>query len=696
MILGQYRRGGVSCTASVFLALMCVAAFGAPKKSPILFSLAGGAYATNISLQLSAGPGAPNIRYTLDGTEPDETSPAYSGPLSVTNTTLVRARAFPREGPPSGVAAEVYTILDRDLTAFSSNIPLLIVNSFGTNIMSERKIEGALQIVQAGGERTSLSSALDFSGRCLLNLRGRASLRYPKGSFTVKTIDGDGDAMPASLLGLPADPDWVLYAPYPDKTLIRDVIAYEMHAQMGHWAPRTRLVEVFVNQGGGTLNRSHYAGVYVLLERIARRKQRVNIANLTPEDDAAPRVTGGYIFKKDHVDAAGFAMGGEGYGAGTISENLRLGYPTPPGGFPADPNGFQPASRVSRSISSSSSSSSRSRQRVFTNHLGFAATRIPIDNTRDMAFRDEYESIKEEESFKTTRTNEFYFVEPERDEITAVQKAWLKRHLNEFEAALYGPDFTDPVQGYRGYIDPDSFIDYHLMVETTKNVDGYRFSVFFSKDRGGKIKAEPIWDWNLAFGNANGKQSWLPEYWLWPLLDDKEYSWYRRLFDDPDFGQRYVDRWAALRTNVLATSRILARIDELAALLQEAQQRNFERWPIMGRPINPNYLVGASYDQEIAMLKNYVEKRLDWIEKQFPPVPKARLGGSGRPRTTELSASSGQIYFTTDGTDPRASGGEVSQSAQAYTAVIALRPGARLWARVREARRWGGPFLHHE
>ena len=694
MTVNQHRKSVMSCGAAVLLALPFGSALGAqPKKSPILFSPAGGVYATNVSLTLSARAGSPAIRYTLDGSEPDETSPTYSAPLLISNITLVRAKAFPKTGPSTSIAVEVYTIIDEDLSKFSSNIPLMIVNSFGTNIVNEQKIEGALQFLDAGKERTTFTSAVDFSGRSLLNLRGRASLRYPKSSFTAKLIDGDGDALSASLLGLPADPDWVLYAPYPDKTLMRDVVAYEMHEQMGHWAPRRKFIEVFVNQTGGKLSRNDYVGVYVLIERIARAKQRVNIANLKPTDDSIPAITGGYIFKKDHVDSAGFAMGGE--GGGVISQSTKAGYPTGPGGFPADPNGFQPASRVTRSSSSSSSRSS-SRSRVFTNHLGFAATRIPIDGTRDMAFRDEYESVKEEEGFKTSRTNEFFFVEPEQDEMTAVQKVWLKRHLNLFEAALYGPDFRDPAKGYGAYIDPDSFIDYHLIVETTKNVDGFRFSVFFTKERGEKIKAAPIWDWNLSFGNANGKQGWMPEYWLWPQLDNKEYSWYRRLFEDPDFAQRYVDRWSQLRTNVFATRKILARVDELAALLDESQKRNFEKWPIMGRPINPNYLVGATYEQEIGMLKSYIEKRLDWIEKQFPPVPKLAFKGSGPARAMELSGNAGEVYFSTDGTDPRASGGAVSPSARPYKSSVQIQKGGKLFARMRQDNRWSGPLIYTE
>src|SRR5207244_3850543 len=182
-------------------------------------------------------------------------------------------------------------------------------------------------------------------------------------------------------------------------------------------------------------------------------------------------------------------------------------------------------------------------------------------------------------------TNDFYYVYPEVDEITAPQRAWLLGYLNKFESVLSGKNFTDPAAGYRAYIDPASFIDHHIIVEATKNVDGFRFSTFYHKDRGGKIRMGPIWDWNLSLGNVNGKQGWMPQYWYWPQLDDHQYTWFRRLFQDPDFGQKYVDRWAVLRTNVFATSNILARIDAWAAMLNEAQGRNFQRWPILGRTV---------------------------------------------------------------------------------------------------------------
>ncbi|MEY2410884.1 MAG: hypothetical protein QOF48_3554 [Verrucomicrobiota bacterium] len=681
----------------VLLLLGLAAAFGLTAKEkkeelqPIRFTPRGGIYATNVILELAVHDGPGKIHYTIDGSSPDESSPVYSAPLVISKTVLVRARLSGTNASQTVALAEVYTLLDPDLDAFHSTLPLVVVNAFGSNITHDQKIEGAMQVIGAEREPARLTNAVAFSGRALLNIRGRASLRYPKNSFTIKTMDGEGDPEPDSILGFPADTDWVLYAPYPDKTLMRDVLAYELHEQMGHWAPRTRFVEVFVNRAGARLGRRDYAGVYVFEERIKRGKARVDIAKLKADDDAEPRISGGYIFKKDHTDQGAGPMGGEGYGAGATFQNTRVGYPTRPGGFPADPKGFGPAATVTRSSSSSSSRSSRSTP-LHTNHLGFASNRLPAAN-RDTGYRDEYDSVKDEESFKTTRTNQFYFVEPGLDEITAVQKSWLKKHLNDLEAALYGGDFRDPVKGYPAFIDPGSFIDYHLITEMTKNVDGYRFSVFYHKDRGEKIHADPIWDWNLSFGNANGKQGWMPEFWLWPQLDDKECTWYRRLFDDPDFGQRYVDRWAQLRTNVFATKKILARVDELAGMLQEPQKRNYEKWPILGRAINPNYFVGATYDEEVSWMKKFIESRLDWMEKQFPPVPRLEWKAAATGHRAELSAASGEIYVTLDGTDPRVSGGGVSSSAQLCKAPLTLKPGVRLFARVRQQNRWSGPLV---
>jgi hypothetical protein len=159
------------------------------------------------------------------------------------------------------------------------------------------------RIIDTRQGRATVLDAADFDGRGLINLRGRASMRYPKRSYTLKTVDELEDPWTTSILGMPKESDWILYAPYPDKTLVRDVLAYELSNQIGRWAPRTRFVELFLSESGDRISRRDYMGVYVFEEKIKRDKNRVNVANLGPEDNTEPALTGGYIFKKDHSDS---------------------------------------------------------------------------------------------------------------------------------------------------------------------------------------------------------------------------------------------------------------------------------------------------------------------------------------------------------------------------------------------------------
>src|SRR6185503_13738433 len=89
---------------------------------------------------------------------------------------------------------------------------------------------------------------------------------------------------------------------YSDKTLIRDALAYELSNKMGRYAPRTRFVELYLDRSGGKLGPRDYMGVYVLVEKIKRGKNRVNIAELQGSDATEPNISGGYIFKRDHSE----------------------------------------------------------------------------------------------------------------------------------------------------------------------------------------------------------------------------------------------------------------------------------------------------------------------------------------------------------------------------------------------------------
>jgi len=185
----------------------------------------------------------------------------------------------------------------------------------------------------------------------------------------------------------------------------------------------------------------------------------------------------------------------------------------------------------------------------------------------------------------------------------------------------------------------------------------------------------------------------MPENWYTSQLSDDEYLWFGRLFEDPDFEQKYIDRWGVLRTNIFAASNVLARVDEMAALLQEAQSRNFKRWPVLGRYVHPNWFVGKSFDEEIEWMKQWIRGRLAWIDQQFLPAPSINLKKSdSSSRALSLETRSGKIYFTLDGTDPRAVGGAISPKARLYDAPIPLKDPIRLYARARAGNRWSYPL----
>ncbi len=584
---------------------------------------------------------------------------------------------------------------EEELREFSSKLPLVIIESRGVEITHDEKTLLTLRLLSGPTASHLLAEKPAFEGPALANIRGHSSLRYPKHSYSLKLVNPAREGFKASLLGLPSEAEWVLYGPYPDKTLLRDFLAYELSNQMGRWAPHGKFVELFVNESATPLAMRHYMGVYLLEEKVTRDKERVDIAKLDPSFSQAPDISGGYIFKKDHASRSerkGFGEDGPPQ-LGQASD--RTGYPTPPGGFPADPAGFLPAygrnTRTSGPINKTAPANARPRKMkskpvANQSRTNYVPTAIPEGTPVGDAT-----VFSDEERFHTSQQgNEFYYVEPEPDTITPIQRAWLKNYLNGFESVLYGPEFSDPIKGYAAWIDPDSFIDHHLLVEATKNVDGFRFSTYYYKNRGKPLCMGPAWDWNLSFGNASGKHGYLPEQWLWPQLDDQQYTWFRRLFEDPDFGQRYVDRWTQLRTNVFATARILARIDQLAAELHEAQARNFAKWQILGEDVSPNYYVGATYKEEIDWMKDWISRRLAWIDAQFVPKPSLK---SGPELILETTVPSAKVYYTLDGSDPRSGGGALSSGARLYETPIALAKTQRIQARALSGNRWSGPLL---
>ncbi|HUF62989.1 MAG TPA: CotH kinase family protein, partial [Verrucomicrobiales bacterium] len=241
----------------------------------------------------------------------------------------------------------------------------------------------------------------------------------------------------------------------------------------------------------------------------------------------------------------------------------------------------------------------------------------------------------------------------------------------------YGPNFRHPVTGrsYADYTDTASQVDYKIFREWTRNFDGG--SAFFYVPRGGKLTMGPLWDYNWALGNVNYAEGGdLPGYrtdgWNRSFTANVNgwSPWWLRFEQDPEWQQQLIDRWHALRQGPLADEHVQALIAEMASLLeQEAAGRNFQKWPVLGQFTvisPPGYQNRTTYRSEVAYLEDWILERMAWIDSQFLEAPSLAVAPGDDSLEVTLSSPDGAVYYTTDGADPRASGGAPSPSATQF------------------------------
>ncbi len=279
------------------------------------FSRPTGVSVEDVILELSTATPGGQIRYTTDGSKPEPHSPLYSGTITLDRTLVVRARTFAPGYVRSPVSTESYVRLADDVVRFSSDLPIFVINTFGGAITPTVFRDAHVYVTDVGEDgRATLTDGVDFAGPGALKVRGSSTEGRPKKAFNLELRDDRGDDRAASLLGLPADADWVLYAPYNfDRALMRNPFVYEVSNQVGRYATRTRFCEVFVNTSGGPVRYANYVGLYVLIEKITRGEHRVDVEKLEPFHNSRPEITGGYMLKIDRPDPGdiGFNAGGE-------------------------------------------------------------------------------------------------------------------------------------------------------------------------------------------------------------------------------------------------------------------------------------------------------------------------------------------------------------------------------------------------
>ena len=198
---------------------------------------------------------------------------------------------------------------------------------------------------------------------------------------------------------------------------------------------------------------------------------------------------------------------------------------------------------------------------------------------------------------------EFIHHYPKHENITSIQNDYIHNVFLDLESVAHNFD-TDITTGIPSVIDISSFVDFMIMAEFTSNVDVYHLSTFFHKDRCGKLRAGPIWDYNLAFGyDAFGNRSGY-DVWQFDNQDNTGPRFWKDLFDTDEFRCYFAKRWFELTESgmPLDYNLISNRIDEIDTLIEEAISRDDQRWHQM-----------SQHAQYVDNMKNWLQLRINWL-----------------------------------------------------------------------------------
>ena len=173
-----------------------------------------------------------------------------------------------------------------------SHLPIIMIDTYGADIPDEPRISAYMGIINnESGTNNVNDNFNDYDGHITIERRGNSSQWNDKTPYRFETVDEDGENNNVELLGMPEENDWVLYAPWQDKTMIRNVLIYQLSNDIDRYASRTQFVELFLN--------NEYKGVYVLMEKIKRDNNRIDISKLNPDEIEGDDLTGGYVLKFD-------------------------------------------------------------------------------------------------------------------------------------------------------------------------------------------------------------------------------------------------------------------------------------------------------------------------------------------------------------------------------------------------------------
>ena len=405
----------------------------------------------------------------------------------------------------------------------SSRLPIVIITTDnGASIPDEPKIGATMKILYVNDTTVNYlsnqndSASLNSNGRIGIELRGSTSQGHNKKPYGFETrMDDDVTANNVSLMGLPAENDWVLTPMNDEPSYVRDNLSYILAGRLGHYAPRPKYCEVIVNDD--------YRGLYFLTEKIKIDAKRVDIVPMDSTDNGFPDVTGGYIIKADKL------TGGD----------------TPAWSTPA------------------------------------------YDYWQDV---------------------DYIYHEPKPDVITPAQGNYIHHYFDTIQTMVAAHN-QDVSNGFPAYLDIPTFVDYMIMGEFSSNVDIYQKSTFFHKDRGGKLRAGPVWDFNLAYGydfGSVGRSGY--DVLQFDNGDNTGSEFWHQLYEDNFFRCYLMHRWEELTAvgAPLHYDSVIRVMDSLINVITTPMVRDRVRWW-------KNY----NYNDHVSTMKTWLQNRYTWLNHEW-------------------------------------------------------------------------------
>ncbi|MDB4366938.1 CotH kinase family protein [Akkermansiaceae bacterium] len=585
-----------------------------PPPSAVTFSLNSRTFSETLNLSLATETAGASIYYTTDGSTPStKNGILYSSAINLTSTSHLRAIAV-REGVAGPISGENFIRLAADLVNYESDLPLMIIDNFGAGTVPAKGWSGTGSGVQQvarqnavwatfdRNETTGLASLTDppqMISRTGIRGRGAFSSTWSQKPYSIEVWDENGEEKDVNVLGMPAHSDWVLY--YPDTDRNKDP---------------SMMFNTFMYELSNNMGR------YAARIRWVEAFVNTNGGALSLADrrgvyaifEKVSRGEGRLEFDKLTEDGTegGWLLG------------LNRMDSIPVGGYPAENGSTRPQlfhTRGPNRVSQTSANSAGSGDDIPRQSNGY----LNFDN-------------------------------PSGYRITATQRTAIEDWFVEFEDVLYdNSQWLDPINGYRKYLDPKDFVEYFMFNNLSRNGDGMLISMFPWKGDDGKLRMGPAWDYNWSSYYVGGGPTGT-------FRHRGDRLWYRRLFDDPDFEQLYVDRWFYHRDRAMSNTGIESIVNEQAAEIGTT------------RAIRQGFSNEGSWNSELNTFKNWLTTRADWYDGQFTPRPVYNQNGGEVAGNfiVKFSPPPGTIYYTTDGSDPRRSGGGISPSAIQFEGGVTM------------------------